>query len=63
MADKLTAANSTFLNVRVPKSLHRAVKRYKHRLELDTDAEAIRALLAAGLAAEGFPADDLAPDA
>ena len=62
MAEKLTAENSQFLNVRVPKPLHRAVKRYKHRNELDTDAEAVRRLLLAGLVAEGFPTE-VPPDA
>lgn len=58
MAEKTTATDdTTMLHVRVSKSLQRAVKRYKHRNELDTDAEAVRELLAAGLTAKGFPTD------
>lgn len=44
--------DSQFLNVRIPKAMHLAVKEFKHRQRLDSDAEAVRELLSRQLTTE-----------
>lgn len=48
------APDKQFLNIRVTKAMHAAVKEFKHRQRLDSDAEAVRRILSDRLTAEGY---------